>query len=185
MRKTMKTGRIVTWDGSLSRDTNADILAMADSRKGWDELKRSADPGRRYRLGTMAMIAGRGLPLGDWLELVEDTMNLEPLPAPHAMVGQQSPWGRIDSARDYGDGIVQVTTGSHGGFRVRADLNEQIPLSWQYVTHGQLGRHGWYEEDCDWSIVAVTFTDRFDMETWKSAMRTFHQWIYPKIDQEA
>lgn len=181
-------GALVTYVRALSRETNADIKVMYDCRRAWDEYKRRCDPGRRYSLGTMAMIAGHGLPLADWLALVDECMNLEPLPVPqavHPMVGQQSPWGRIDDATELAPGIVSVSTGSHGGIHLDAERNAMVPMIWQYLTHGTLGVHGWYEEDCDWSMVALTYPALFSADQCHAARATFNAWLAPKLKQEA
>lgn len=63
-----------------------------------------------------------------------------------------TPWGTADSVHRYSDGIAFVSTSSHGGFKVPAKLNRRIPPP---LRKGD----GWYEEDCEWAIVALFHPD--------------------------
>lgn len=65
-----------------------------------------------------------------------------------------TPWGRADTERMIAPGIVEVTTASHGGIHLVPDLNGKVNAVWR-------DKAGWYEEDCDWAIVAVTFPEHF------------------------
>ncbi|WP_342585718.1 DUF7007 domain-containing protein [Agrobacterium bohemicum] len=54
----------------------------------------------------------------------------------------------------YADGIVFHMTSGHGGLHLSADRNTKV--------HPLLRKDTpWYEEDCEWAIVAVTFPDLF------------------------
>lgn len=81
-----------------------------------------------------------------------------------------TPWGRSDNKTIIAKGITSYSTPSHGGLRVHESLNLQIP---DYMRH----ESGWYEEDCDWSIVAINFPQHFIKE-YKEALHTFRNW-YP------
>ncbi len=65
-----------------------------------------------------------------------------------------TPWGGSQMVVIYADGIVAHSTAGHGGFHLSADRNAKI--------HPLL-RKGtpWYEEDCEWAIVALSFPDLF------------------------
>jgi len=67
-----------------------------------------------------------------------------------------SPWGEVQHAESYNDDatIVSVSTASHGGIWVAPELNANI----HYTIRNN---DGWYEEDCEWSIVALTFPQIF------------------------
>jgi hypothetical protein len=52
----------------------------------------------------------------------------------------ETPWGRAETARSQGEGVVFYATPSHGGFRLDARRNAQIPERWR-------NESGWYEED--------------------------------------
>ena len=64
----------------------------------------------------------------------------------------RTPWGLSDYEEDYGAGIKFYETPHHGGFRVPAALNARVP---EYLRRAS----GWYEEDCDWAIVARFFPE--------------------------
>jgi len=88
----------------------------------------------------------------------------------HGM-SMNSPWGVIDVLEiiqpTIGDEptVLAVHTPSHGGFYLKSELNEKVPLEWREATWNRLGMFGWYEEDCDAAIVPVVFRDLFDDET--------------------
>jgi|GEM_PF-3080935 len=63
-----------------------------------------------------------------------------------------TPWGTADSVHRYPDGVTFVSTPSHGGFKVPPKLNRRIPPPLR-------NEDGWYEEDCEWAIVALFHPD--------------------------
>ena len=56
-----------------------------------------------------------------------------------------TPWGRAQSRTVIIPGIVSYSTSSHGGIKLDADLNKNVP---QYMRNTD----GWYEEDTEWAI---------------------------------
>src|SRR5207344_1057649 len=64
--------------------------------------------------------------------------------------GMRTPWGDADSARVIVEGVGSVSTPSHGGIKLSAAMNAQVP---EYMRKAG----GWYEEDCDWCIPFVVF----------------------------
>lgn len=77
-----------------------------------------------------------------------------------------TPWGQAQGATRYARGVTSYDTARHGGFRLSPSRNERVP---EYMRDPK----GWYEEDCDWSIVAMTFPDLFtDLER-EMAEKTF------------
>ncbi len=81
-----------------------------------------------------------------------------------------TPWGKPDSQKTIAKGIVSYTTSSHGGIYVAPSLNVQIHEAWR-------SKSGWYEEDCEWAIVAVTFQQYFKPEQIDSAINTLKNWF--------
>lgn len=69
--------------------------------------------------------------------------------------GTATPWGRADYVEKYAPGINSYGTPGHGGFKLSAGRNALVDPK---VRNDK----GWYEEDCDWAIVALTFPDVFD-----------------------
>ncbi len=101
---------------------------------------------------------------------------------------QWSPWGSPDHAEQVFNGVWSISTPRHGGFYVSAERRRTMPQAWLDATfHGQ-GKNGWFEEDADWSIVALAFPD--DWRKWRGdeadrdldgARNTFNHWIAKKI----
>lgn len=66
----------------------------------------------------------------------------------------QTPWGISQGTKVYAEGVESHSTAGHGGFKLSAERNEHVyPLL--------RSMDGWYEEDCAWAIVAITFPDLF------------------------
>lgn len=92
-------------------------------------------------------------------------------------VGDHSPWGQIDFAAPVEfngistDGIVQVATPSHGGFWLSPERLAELPPELQTAD-------GWYEEDCEWIVVARQWPDGFVPELRETAQMMFDQY-YP------
>lgn len=61
-------------------------------------------------------------------------------------------WGPSQLATVYAEGIVSHTTAGHCGFHLSGERNLRVsPLLRKSSP--------WYEEDAEWAIVAITFTD--------------------------
>ena len=72
-----------------------------------------------------------------------------------------TPWGEADHVEKIGEGVVQVGTPSHGGIGVDREVAAKrltAAARAQAITQG--GRY-WFEEDCDWAIVAAEFPEHF------------------------
>ena len=63
-------------------------------------------------------------------------------------------WGRSQHAKLYADGVVLHYTSSHGGFHLSHERNVLVDPMLR-------DSHGYYEEDCHWSAVALTFPHLF------------------------
>lgn len=77
---------------------------------------------------------------------------LEGTALPHE--GMRTPWGRAQSVTPEAEGIYFVSTASHGGVKVRRDLNNRIP---SYMRRPA----GWYEEDVEWCLPFVALEAHF------------------------
>ncbi|MGV1822731.1 DUF7007 domain-containing protein [Agrobacterium sp. CG160-95] len=65
-----------------------------------------------------------------------------------------TPWGGSQMAVIYADGVVAHSTAGHGGFHLSPARNAKI--------HPLLRKDTpWYEEDCEWAIVALRFPELF------------------------
>jgi hypothetical protein len=83
----------------------------------------------------------------------------------------RTPWGKPDQVKNWADGIAQVSTARHGGLWVSPARRKQMPEAFQRP-------NGWYEEDCEWSLVVVSFPDEFPAEQVVAARTTAKRW-YP------
>ncbi|MBV5262447.1 hypothetical protein J3S89_00155, partial [Pinisolibacter sp. B13] len=81
-----------------------------------------------------------------------------------------TPWGGAQSATAYAEGIVEYATASHGGFHLSPERNAAV-----YPTLRSEG--GWYEEDCGWAAVAITFPDLFTAFERRCAETTMKDWF--------
>lgn len=69
-------------------------------------------------------------------------------------VPKSSPWGAVQGGEVLAQGIVSVYTAGHGGIKLDAVRNAQVPAEARNAG-------GWYEEDCEWSIPALCFPEAF------------------------
>jgi hypothetical protein len=68
-----------------------------------------------------------------------------------------TPWGPSEHSEVLAPGITVHRTASHGGIHLDADRRAQIPASIQPFTRSR----AWWEEDCDWAVVALVFPKDF------------------------
>ncbi len=100
------------------------------------------------------------------------------------LVASDSPWGKAESVTEIADGILLYSTSSHGGYRLSARRNVQIPMILKKATCGELGLKGWYEEDCDWAIVVHAFPECFGRRKHAQALKslkTYHREAWDKL----
>jgi hypothetical protein len=82
-----------------------------------------------------------------------------------ARIHCNTPWGPSQGDTIYAEGVVSHTTAGHGGFKLSAERNRMV--------HPVLRREsGFYEEDAEWAIVALTFPDLFTVFERKCADET-------------
>lgn len=81
-----------------------------------------------------------------------------------------SPWGAVQHITQIAEGIVSVSTASHGGIKVSDERLALMPENMRSTTYSG---GGWFEEDCDWCLVAVTFPEAFSDVVMKDARDTF------------
>lgn len=91
------------------------------------------------------------------------------------LISSDTPWGKVQSAKDVAPGITRIETASHGGYRLNSVANAKVELALRKGTFEGLGMKGWYEEDCDWAIVVYTFRQHFDAIEYEAAMKTLKQ----------
>lgn len=98
----------------------------------------------------------------------------------------RSPWGKIQHVEYITPWLTSVCTASHGGYKVDRSHNSAIPA---YMRK----EGGWYEEDCDWSIVYVALESLIKKDCFsfskervdhllKHAIDTFKNWKYKEYE---
>lgn len=92
-----------------------------------------------------------------------------------------TPWGASDYQKQVAAGIVFVATPSHGGYFLSPEMLAKVPAAWRKVSFNGQGARGWFEEDCDWCMVALTLPDAFPTEAQAAARQTFDGLIAPKL----
>lgn len=81
-----------------------------------------------------------------------------------------TPWGPSQGATVYGEGVTCYSTSGHGGLHLSAERNRKI--------HPTLrAGSGWYEEDAEWAIVALSFPHLFTtFERWHADRTIKDSW---------
>ncbi len=92
-----------------------------------------------------------------------------------------SPWGKAETTHDVAPGIIFISTASHGGYWLSDDRLAAIPNNWRLARIHPSSDSPWFEEDCDWALVALTFPDLFPAEAAAPARQTFDTTHAPKI----
>ena len=82
----------------------------------------------------------------------------------------ETPWGPADTAREIAPGIIFYSTASHGGYYVAPERVAQMPPPLRDFK--PFAAPNWYEEDCDWSIVALAFPQFFPSDALAAAAET-------------
>jgi hypothetical protein len=74
-----------------------------------------------------------------------------------------TPWGESQTIEQIAPGIRSVTTSSHGGINLSNDRVKELQSKYPgYKTFRNF--ENWFEEDCDWSIVATAWPEFFSKE---------------------
>jgi hypothetical protein len=81
-----------------------------------------------------------------------------------------SPWGPVDQVRQLDVGILEIGTPSHGGLKLSPKLNKEMPAA-------SRRKGGWYEEDVEWSLVALKFPGVFSPADVGHAIQTAKDWL--------
>jgi hypothetical protein len=94
--------------------------------------------------------------------------------SPDARRFTTSPWGAVEHVTQLAEGIWQIDTASHGGIFLSDQRMAEMPVERRETKYS---KGGWFEEDCDWALVAVTFPDAFKdehVEIAREIVRNFH-----------
>lgn len=153
----------------------------------------------RFHQGTLVKLAAGIKDTPEYQKLIESclahnhchrTDQAQEAPAPvaapvmHKM--HSSPWGKVDGWSRFGDlGLFHHSTPGHGGIYVPPDMKRLMPKP--YRDANQYGGGGWFEEDCEWALVALSFPSGLDektMENARSAVKNYHPHAYMAVTGE-
>lgn len=85
-----------------------------------------------------------------------------------------TPWGRADSQHTLAPGLIQVSTGRHGGYYV--DESRWRELETLFPGFKSFTARGWLEEDCDWCFAPLAWPELFTSQEIFNAYRTLKAW---------
>jgi hypothetical protein len=88
------------------------------------------------------------------------------------LIPASTPWGPVQSATLYADGVMAVSTAGHGGIILSEEMNAKVHAAWRPPSST-------YEEDEQWAIVAVSFPDLFTAREQRFAQKTVKD-SYPR-----
>ncbi|HAU77263.1 MAG TPA: hypothetical protein DCW88_17565 [Agrobacterium sp.] len=137
------------------------VLAMVTSSSGFAFLASAvfvrrplADLTRADFIGHDARVADEAEFRARVVETAGHKRDLAALNRVQTRMSASTPWGGSQMAVIYADGVVAHSTAGHGGFHLSADRNSKV--------HSLLRKDTpWYEEDCEWAIVALSFPELF------------------------
>lgn len=81
-----------------------------------------------------------------------------------------TPWGTAQHSERYAEGVIFYSTASHGGFHLDEKKLAEMPTALRAIK--PYAGEGWYEEDEDWTIVALAFPELFTDWDVHCAVRT-------------
>jgi len=93
----------------------------------------------------------------------------------------ETPWGPAETAREIAPGIIHYGTASHGGYYVAPERVAQMPPPLRDFQ--PFAGPNFYEQDCDWSIVALAFPQSFPSDALAAAAETL-QHYRPELYRE-
>jgi len=89
--------------------------------------------------------------------------------------GKSSPWGIVQDEEVIAEGIIYVSTASHGGIWVARELLPRISEEMKDYAKYWSGSSQWFEEDCAAQCVVVSFPEYFPADqverAWDSVRR--------------
>lgn len=97
-----------------------------------------------------------------------------------------TPWGKSQQIDKIVKGLAFVSTASHGGYRVSSGLalqriDHELIRKWAIP----MGNYYYFEEDCAWSVVAMSMPEYFNKDVMPYAVKAFDYWILNKREGNA
>jgi hypothetical protein len=136
---------------------------------GWKIARPLAEWRRSDFYGHSGQLADEAAFLAYVLENAEHQREMQALGRYQISAGTHTPWGVSQRTTVYADGVECHSTASHGGFKLSVERNCKV--------HSPLrSKGGFYEEDCAWAAVAITFPDLFTGFERRCAEATIRDW---------
>jgi hypothetical protein len=88
----------------------------------------------------------------------------------------RSPWGKIQTVKTISHGIWFVSTASHGGIKLSRKRQAEMPEEFR-------AKGAWYEEDCQYSLVILGFSEIFRENEVEIARRTAKNYYPDEYEQ--
>jgi len=137
------------------------VLAMVTSQSGFAFIASArairrplADLTRADFIGHDGRVADQAEFRARVAETAGHKRDLAKLNRMQTRISASTPWGGSQMAVVYAEGVVAHMTSGHGGFHLSTERNAKVhPLLRKDML--------WYEEDCEWAIVAISFPDLF------------------------
>jgi hypothetical protein len=85
-------------------------------------------------------------------------------------------WGKDDTITRISDGIVEVSTPSHGGFILSEARMKAMP---EHLKACSWTKDNNFEEDCSWCAVVLAWPQYFDAKRIDAAQKTYDM-VYGK-----
>ncbi len=95
---------------------------------------------------------------------------------PRANHQMRTPWGGADHIEKLGEGVIQVGTPSHGGIGVEKSVAERRMTLAARSEAIRQGDWYWFEEDCDWALVAAEIPEMFSERHRQLAAESLKRW---------
>ncbi len=95
---------------------------------------------------------------------------------------QRTPWGMPELFVPVADGIMFISTASHGGYHLTPVMLDRVPTAWRMArkkNHDTLSSP-WFEEDVDWCLVALSFPEAFPPDARIDASLIFQAFFAPR-----
>ncbi len=97
----------------------------------------------------------------------------------------ETPWGHPDTVTEIAPGIILYSTPSHGGYWLSPARIAAMPKPLRQFQ--PFAGPNFYEEDCDWSIVALAFPQFFPADAIPAALETIKHYkpeLYEQVVAE-
>jgi hypothetical protein len=84
--------------------------------------------------------------------------------------GEPCPWGQVQLTQIIAPGITHVITAGHGGYLVTRDRYAEMS---QHLRECSYTKDQWFEEDCSWCAVVLTWPQYFSLGMVAAARDTY------------